>query len=253
MLISIEGLVKNFGAHKVLDGLDLSIEKGETLVVIGRSGCGKSVLLKHIIGIMKPDAGQILMGGEEITKLNESELNRVRKRFGMLFQSSALFDSMTVEENVCFALRRYTSFEEDEIKEIARQKLRLVGLKLEEIAGMYPAELSGGMKKRVALARAIAMEPKVVLYDEPTTGVDPIMADAINELIKDLHDRLLITSVVVTHDMKSAYRVADKIAMLYKGRIIEKGAPEEIQNSDDPVVRQFIKGLAKGPMTEEEL
>lgn len=246
-MIVIEDLHKSFGDNKVLRGVNLKIEKGETFVIIGRSGCGKSVLLKHIIGILRPDKGRILIGGCDITKLNEKKLNEVRKKFGMLFQGAALFDSLTVEENVAFGLRRHTKLSRKEIKRIVSQKLRMVGLV--RIEDLKPAELSGGMKKRVALARAIAMEPEIVLYDEPTTGVDPIMGDVINELIIELHDKLKIVSVAVTHDMISAYKIADRIAMLYEGKIIAVGTPREIKNTTNSIVRQFVTGAAIGPIT----
>ena len=248
-MITIENLHKSFGDSKVLRGVNLTIEKGKTFVIIGRSGCGKSVLLKHIIGILKPDKGRILIDSCDITKLEEKGLNEVRKRFGMLFQGAALFDSLTVEENVGFGLTRHTILGRKEIRKIVSKKLKLVGLA--GIENLKPAELSGGMKKRVGLARAIAMEPEIVLYDEPTTGIDPIMGDAINELIIELHDKLKIASIAVTHDMASAYKIADKIAMLYEGKIIEVGTPEEIKNTKNPVVRQFITGAAIGPITAD--
>ncbi|MCG2676530.1 ABC transporter ATP-binding protein [bacterium] len=248
-MIVIEDLHKSFGDNKVLRGVNLKIEKGKTFVIIGRSGCGKSVLLKHIIGILKPDKGRILIDGCDITKLDKKRLNEVRKKFGMLFQGAALFDSLTVEENVAFGLRRHTNLSREETRRIVNEKLGLVGLARNGL--LRPAELSGGMKKRVGLARAIAMEPEIVLYDEPTTGVDPIMGDAINELIIELHDKLKITSVAVTHDMISAYKVADRIAMLYEGEIIEVGTPREIKNTKNPVVRQFITGAAIGPITAD--
>ncbi|MBU4310263.1 ABC transporter ATP-binding protein [bacterium] len=248
-MIVIEDLHKSFGDNKVLRGVNLKIEKGKTFVIIGRSGCGKSVLLKHIIGILKPNKGRILIDGCDITKLDKKRLNEVRKKFGMLFQGAALFDSLTVEENVAFGLRRHTNLSREETRRIVNEKLGLVGLARNGL--LRPAELSGGMKKRVGLARAIAMEPEIVLYDEPTTGVDPIMGDAINELIIELHDKLKITSVAVTHDMISAYKVADRIAMLYEGEIIEVGTPREIKNTKNPVVRQFITGAAIGPITAD--
>ena len=248
-MITIENLHKSFGDSKVLRGVNLKIEKGKTFVIIGRSGCGKSVLLKHIIGILKPDKGRILIDGRDITKLDERELNEVRKKFGMLFQGAALFDSLTVEENVSFGLRRHTNLSREETRRIVNEKLGLVGLARSGF--LKPAELSGGMKKRVGLARAIAMDPEIVLYDEPTTGVDPIMGDAINELIIELHDKLKITSIAVTHDMASAYKIADEMAMLYDGKIIEVGTPKEIKNTKNPIVRQFITGAAIGPVTAD--
>jgi len=248
-VIVIENLHKSFGDNKVLRGVNLKIEKGKTFVIIGRSGCGKSVLIKHIIGILKPDKGRILINGRDITKLDERGLNEVRKKFGMLFQGAALFDSLTVEENVSFGLRRHTNLNREETRRIVNEKLGLVGLARNGF--LKPAELSGGMKKRVGLARAIAMDPEIVLYDEPTTGVDPIMGDAINELIIELHDKLKITSIAVTHDMASAYKIADKIAMLYDGKIIEVGTPKEIKNTKNPIVRQFITGAAIGPIAAD--
>ena len=217
-------------------------------MVIGRSGCGKSVLLKHIIGILKPDKGKIFIDGRETTGLNEEELNRLRMKVGMVFQGGALFDSLTVAENVGFSFIEHNNISRKELLERVEEALCLVDLC--GIGNLMPTELSGGMKKRVALARAICIKPQIILYDEPTTGVDPITADSINELIKSLHDKLKVTSVVVTHDMKSAYKVGDRIAMMYQGKIIAEGTPEEIQNTQHPVVHQFINGLAKGPITE---
>jgi phospholipid/cholesterol/gamma-HCH transport system ATP-binding protein len=219
------------------------------MVVIGGSGSGKSVLLKHIIGILKPDEGKVLIDGVDITLLKENELYEVRKKFGMLFQMAALFDSMTVWENVGFAILRHRKINEQQIKALAMEKLKLVGLVGAE--DLMPSELSGGMKKRVGLARAIAHEPQVLLYDEPTTGLDPIMADAINELIIEMKQRLSVTSVAITHDMHSAYKIADRIAMLYEGQIISTGTPEVIKTTQDPVVRQFVTGSASGPITTE--
>ncbi|MCM8800970.1 MAG: ABC transporter ATP-binding protein [Candidatus Omnitrophica bacterium] len=249
-MIEIIELSKSFNNHKVLDNLSLRVDKGSTCVVIGRSGCGKSVLLKHIIGILKPDKGKIFIDGKEVTTLKEKELNQLRLKIGMVFQGGALFDSLTVEENVGFGLTEHNQIKSEELEERINESLRLVGL--EGIKHLMPSELSGGMKKRVALARAICIRPEIILYDEPTTGVDPITADGINTLIRNLHDKLKVTSIVVTHDMKSAYKIADKIAMLYQGRIIAEGSPSQIQNTDNPVVYQFINGLAEGPITEME-
>ena len=245
-MIRIEKITKVFGEQKVLNELDLYVEDKKTLVIIGRSGCGKSVLLKHMNGLIKPDSGSILFRGRDITKLSEEELDPIRVKSGMLFQSAALFDSLTVAENVGFVLSRFTDKSKDEIACLVSEKLAMVGL--EGVENKKPAELSGGMKKRVGLARAIAMDPEVIFYDEPTTGLDPIMADVINDLIVDLKQKLKITGVVVTHDMKSAYKIGDKIAMMYEGRIIETGTPDEIQNTGNPVVRQFISGSAAGPI-----
>jgi phospholipid/cholesterol/gamma-HCH transport system ATP-binding protein len=248
-MIEIINLTKSFGANKVLDNLNLIIERGEVIVIIGRSGCGKSVLLKHIIGLLAPDMGQVIVDGNDMTRLEEWVMDKLRLSFGMLFQGAALFDSMTVGENVGFTLREHTNMPEHEVREKVASALELVGLK--GIENLMPAELSGGMKKRVGLARAICNNPKIILYDEPTTGLDPIMADAINDLIIDLNNKLNVTSVVVTHDMVSAYKIADRIAMLYKGRIIAIGKSEEIRDTKDPIVRQFVTGASKGPITED--
>jgi phospholipid/cholesterol/gamma-HCH transport system ATP-binding protein len=216
------------------------------MVVIGGSGSGKTVLIKCIIGLIRPDEGEIYVDGLEITSLNGQKMNEVRKKFGMLFQGGALFDSMRIWENVGFGLRQQNRLNEEEIKRIVSEKLRLVGLK--DIEDLMPAELSGGMKKRVSLARAIAMEPEILLYDEPTTGIDPIMADAINSLIVQMREKLTVTSIAITHDMKSAYKIADRIAMLFQGKIIEVGTTEEIKNSPNPIVQQFIQGKSEGPI-----
>ena len=248
-MIEIRGLCKRFGKKVVLDGLDLTVPRGENMVVIGGSGTGKSVLLKCVVGLMRPDEGEIRIDGEDITRMDEEELVRVRRRFGMLFQASALFDSMDVGDNVGFALRRLRKYPEERIREVVEEKLSMVGLR--EIQRLMPAELSGGMKKRVGLARAIASEPDILLYDEPTTGLDPIMADVINDLIVSLRERLGVTSITITHDMASAYKIADRMAMLYKGRIVETGSPDEIRNTANPVVAQFVQGRARGPITDE--
>ncbi len=244
--IELIDLYKAFGENEVLRGLSLSIREGENMVVIGGSGTGKSVIIKHIIGLLKPDGGRVIVGGEEISAMSEAALARVRKKFGMLFQYAALFDSLSVWENVGFSLRQHTNLSISEIKRIAREKLSMVGL--EGVEEKMPAELSGGMKKRVGLARAIAMDPQILLYDEPTTGLDPIMADVINELICQMNGRLKVTSVTITHDMKSAYKISDRIAMLYEGTIRVVGTPQEIQQTADPVVKQFITGSAVGPI-----
>ncbi len=230
----------------MLDGVNLEIEGGRTTVIIGGSGSGKSVLLKHIIGLLKPDSGQVLMDGIDITKLNEKNLDKIRKRFGMLFQEGALFDSMTVEENVAFPLREHTKMEDKRIREIVAERLRAVGLT--GVENKMPSELSGGMKKRVGLARAVAMNPEIILFDEPTTGLDPIMAEAINNLIIDTQKNFNLTSIVISHDVSSIFRIGHKIAMLYKGRIIEYGTPEEIKESKNPVLTQFLSGSIEGPI-----
>jgi phospholipid/cholesterol/gamma-HCH transport system ATP-binding protein len=246
--IRVVNLHKSFKANHVLRGVHLEVEPGESMVVIGGSGSGKTVLIKCIIGLIRPDEGEIYVDGLEITSLNEQKMNEVRKKFGMLFQGGALFDSMRIWENVGFGLRQQNRLNEEEIKRIASEKLRLVGLK--NIEDLMPAELSGGMKKRVSLARAIAMEPEILLYDEPTTGIDPIMADAINGLIVQMREKLNVTSIAITHDMKSAYKIADRIAMLFQGKIIEVGTTEEIKNSPNPIVQQFIQGKSEGPVTQ---
>lgn len=245
-MIEIRGLTKSFGEKPVLRGLSLTIQTGESVVIIGRSGCGKSVLLKLIIGLLTPDSGQILIDDEDIVQMSAAELYRVRRKFGVLFQGAALFDSMTVYENVSLGLRENTDLSEAEMTRIAQEKLAMVDLP--GVENLKPAELSGGMKKRVGLARALAMNPQYVLYDEPTTGLDPINADVINEMIKSLNDKLSVTTLVVTHDMVSAYKVADRIVMLHRGVIIFDGTPEEIKNTKDEVVRQFIEGRAEGPI-----
>ncbi|MFZ5906704.1 MAG: ABC transporter ATP-binding protein [Nitrospirota bacterium] len=248
-MIEIVDLYKSFERHPVLRGVNLRVERGESMVVIGGSGSGKSVLLKHIIGILKPDKGKVLIEGIEIASLPENRLNELRKKFGMLFQMAALFDSMSVWENVGFALMRHTNIPKKDIKAAAIEKLRLVGLV--GVEDLMPSDLSGGMKKRVGLARAIAYEPEILLYDEPTTGLDPILADAINDLLIEMKQKMSITSVAITHDMNSAYKIADKIAMLYQGQIIETGTPEEIKNTLNPVVKQFITGSSAGPIQIE--
>lgn len=244
--IRVVHLYKSFGDKQVLRGVDLEVWQGESMVVIGGSGSGKTVLIKCIIGLIRPEQGEIRVDGLEITSLNAKEMNEVRKKFGMLFQAGALFDSMKVWENVGFGLRQQTRLSEEEIRKNASEKLALVGLK--DVEDLMPSELSGGMRKRVSLARAIAMEPEILLYDEPTTGIDPIMADAINDLIVQMKEKLNVTSIAITHDIKSAYKIADRIAMLYQGKIIEVGTPEEIRNSPNPMVQQFVEGRSEGPI-----
>ncbi len=245
-MIELIDLHKAFGKHQVLSGLNLSIEDGKTTVIIGRSGGGKSVLLKHIIGLLKPDRGQVLVDGVDMTRLNDRELNEVRKKFGMLFQEAALFDSMTVGENVAFPLREHARLKEKEIWEIVADRLRAVGLP--GVEEKMPSELSGGMRKRVGLARAIALHPQIVLFDEPTTGLDPVMTEAINHLIMETQERFRLTCVVISHDLQSIFRIGHKIAMLYEGVIIAYGAPEEIKTSRNPVIQQFLAGSIEGPI-----
>jgi phospholipid/cholesterol/gamma-HCH transport system ATP-binding protein len=241
-MIEVRDLKKSFGTHSILDGVSFRIEKGESVVIIGRSGGGKSVLLKHLIGLLLPDAGQVLIEGENIVPMNERELLRVRRKFGMLFQSAALFDSMTVAENVGFAFRRERSLPKAEIQEKVAEMLEMVDLPGTE--DKQPSELSGGMRKRVGLARAVIYRPQIVLYDEPTTGLDPIVSDSIDKLILRVRDRLDVTTVVVTHDLRSARRLGQRIMMLHKQRIYATGTADEIFNSQDPVVRQFIDGVS---------
>ena len=245
-MIKIEGLKKYFGPKKVLDGIDLSIEMGKITVIIGRSGEGKSVLIKHIIGLLDPDEGRICLDGLEITGLPEREMNEVRKRFGMLFQGAALFDSMTVAENVGFPLKEHTGLADAEILDIVGEKLKRVGL--EGVEDMMPAELSGGMKKRVGLARAIVMDPEIVLFDEPTTGLDPIMSDSVADLVLHTQKALNTTYILITHDITFTYKIADKIAMLHEGKIIAEGTVEEIKSNKNPVLMQFLAGSAEGPI-----
>ncbi len=245
-MIELRNVYKSFNAHHVLRGVNLKVEAGEGMVVIGGSGTGKSVILRHIIGLTKPDSGEVIIDGVNLADLSEEELSDFRKRFGMLFQGAALFDSLSVWENIGFGLKEHSRLPKDEIMEIVKQKLSMVGLR--GIEHKMPADLSGGMKKRVGLARAIAMNPKIILYDEPTTGLDPIMSDVINNLISQMNTTLLVTSLTITHDMKSAYKIANKIAMLYQGEILEVGTPEEIQNSRNPVIQQFINGSSVGPI-----
>tara|TARA_B100000586_G_scaffold269684_1_gene249370 strand:+ start:819 stop:1670 length:852 start_codon:yes stop_codon:yes gene_type:complete len=246
-LIRVEGLRKSFGDLKVLRGVNLSVSKGESMVVIGGSGTGKSVLIKHIIGLLRPDEGKVVVKGAVISESDRSDLNELRRSMGMLFQQAALFDSMTVGDNVAFELRQHTSMGEEEVSDRVEEMLTMVGLS--RLQDKWPADLSGGMKKRAGLARALAIGPEIILYDEPTTGLDPILADQINDLIRDLQKRLNVTSVTITHDMISAYKIADRIAMLHKGRIEEVGTPGEIQDSSNPIVQQFIHGRAEGPIT----
>ena len=249
-MIEIKGIHKWFDGNHVLQGVDLTIRDGETLVIIGRSGCGKSVLLKHIMAILEPDEGDILIDGRSMFTMAPGEQDQCRLQLGMLFQGAALFDSLTVRENVGFSLFEHTKLSDNVIDQKVREKLGLVGLT--GIEELMPASLSGGMKKRVGLARAICNEPKSILYDEPTTGLDPINADVINDLILRMQKQLKVLSVVVTHDMTSAYKVADRIAMLYQGKIIATGTPDEIKHSKDPIVQQFITGSAHGPITDNE-
>ena len=249
-LIEVHDVHKSFGNKHVLRGINLNVKHGESMVVIGGSGSGKSVLIKCIIAILKPEQGEIYVAGQEIGSLKEKDLYETRKKFGMLFQAGALFDSMKVWENVGFGLLQHSKISKEEVKEIAIEKLNILGLY--HIEDLMPSELSGGMKKRVGLARAIAMEPEILLYDEPTTGLDPIRADSINELIVEMRKKIKVTSITITHDMVSAYKIGDRIAMLYQGKITEVGTPDEIKSSSNAIVQQFIQGKAEGPITQAE-
>jgi phospholipid/cholesterol/gamma-HCH transport system ATP-binding protein len=245
-MIDIRNLRKSFNEQEVLKGVNLSIPKGRITAIIGRSGTGKSVLLKHIIGILKPDSGEMLIDGKNIAGLNGRGLNEVRKKFGMLFQGAALFDSMDVYENVAFPLREKTQMPETEIRSRVERELTNVG-----IVGMnnkYPAQLSGGMKKRVGLARALIMDPEIVLFDEPTTGLDPIMKNAIHRLIWETQRRVGFTAILVSHDIPDVFPFCDYVAMLHAGSIIDRGTPDEIRRTTNPVLMQFLKGEADGPI-----
>jgi phospholipid/cholesterol/gamma-HCH transport system ATP-binding protein len=249
IIVQLRAVEKRFGPLEVLRGVDLDLERGKTTVVIGESGTGKSVLLKTMLGLLRPDAGMVFVEGQQIDTLREKDLVDIRRSFGYLFQMGALFDSLTVAENIAFPLAEHTKFTSEEIKRIVSEKLALVGL--DGIQHKRPAELSGGQRKRVALARAIALDPKIILYDEPTTGLDPIRSDSINDLIIKLKNELAITSVVVTHDMTSAFKVADRILMLHRGHFIVDGTPDEIRNSTDLHVRRFITGDADAGEEDE--
>jgi len=237
-MISVRDLYRSFGEHEVLSGLNLDIEAGTTSVILGGSGSGKTVLIKHMIGLLKPDRGEVLVEGEDIVPLGDRELERVRRKFGMVFQGSALFDSMSVYENVAFPLREHTDLSEREIRERVAGKLALVDL--HGIEEKYPADLSGGMRKRVGLARAIVRDPKIVLYDEPTTGLDPITTDYVDDMILTAKRRLGVTSVVISHDVASSFKVADRIAFLYDGKIVAHSPPAELRRSTHPVVERFL-------------
>ncbi len=246
-IIELRKVRKSFGREHVLRDLDLAIAKDSVSVIIGRSGGGKSVLLKHIIGLMRPDQGQVIIDGQDIARMGEREMAPIRRKFGMLFQESALFDSMNVEENVAFPLFEHTRKSRREVMDIVAEKLAGVGLK--DMGHKMSAELSGGMRKRVGLARALALDPKIVLFDEPTSGLDPVMAATINELIVRTQEEFRATCVVISHDIPAAMSTGHKLFMLFEGRIIAEGTPEEIKEWDDPVVQQFIHGRAEGPIS----
>ncbi|MCP4653015.1 MAG: ATP-binding cassette domain-containing protein [Candidatus Omnitrophica bacterium] len=245
-MISLNGINKTFGNRHILKNISLDIYKGETFVIMGCSGSGKSTLLRTITGAIKPDTGKLHIKNKNILELNNHEFDKIRRDFGMLFQYSALLDSLTIEENVALPIREHTKLADEIIKIIVKLKLSLTGLK--NFEHHHPSEISGGMRKRVGLARAIALDPDIVFYDEPTSGLDPIVAAVIDKLIKDLSKKLLITSVVVTHDMQSVFKIADRIAMIHQGEVIAIGTPSEIQKSNNALVQQFINGQVQGPI-----
>jgi len=244
--ISIKNLVKYFGDHKVLDGVTIDIYRGETFVIMGGSGCGKSTLLRHMTGAIKPTSGTVTVLGRDMSSLSSEDLEKLKPKFGMSFQSAALIDYMTVGENVALPLIEHTKLDREIINIIVKMKLNLVGLGGNE--GLMPSQLSGGMKKRVGLARAIAMDPQIIFYDEPTAGLDPVVCAVVDKLLLDLSKKLLLTSVVVTHNMESVFRIADRVAMLHNGKVLQVGTPEEIKNSENPIVQQFIHGRIEGPL-----
>ena len=248
--LELTGVYKTFGNNNVLNGLDITVEKGKSLVVIGGSGTGKSVMIKSVLGLITPDKGSIKVDGQETTGLRPKERDALMRKFGMLFQGGALFDSLLVWENVAFGLIQGQAMDRKAAKEIAIEKLRSVGLS-ERVAGLFPAELSGGMQKRVALARAVATKPEIIFFDEPTTGLDPIMADVINDLIVEASKGLGATTLSITHDMASARKIADNIAMIYKGKIIWHGPAKDIDHTGNEYVDQFIRGRADGPIKME--
>jgi len=245
-IIELRDVKKSFGDHEVLKGVNLAVRPGTVSVIIGGSGGGKSVLMKHIIGLLKPDSGQVLVQGKDTVPLTERRMTEVRKKFGLLFQEGALFDSMTVEENVAFPLKEHTRLSAAEVARVVDAKLAAVGLSGH--GEKMPSELSGGMRKRVGLARAVALDPEIVLFDEPTSGLDPVMGANINDLILRTREEFGATCVVISHDIKATFAIADEIFMLYDGAIIASGTPDEIRASDDPVVQQFIQGKAEGPI-----
>ena len=249
-MIQVTNLTKRFGEQVVLDNLNLEIPQGQITVLIGRSGEGKSVFLKHLMGLLRPDSGEVVVDDVSIFDLDEYELNENRKKFGMLFQYAALFDSMTVYENVAFPLIEHSNKSKNEIFERVKELMELVGMD-ETVLKKYPSQLSGGMRKRVGLARAIALNPKILLYDEPTTGLDPVMTDVVDHLILNAQKQLQVTSVVISHDIQAVYAIADKIAMLHEGKILMEGTPDEFKNTKNTVVRNFLEGRATGAQLKE--
>jgi phospholipid/cholesterol/gamma-HCH transport system ATP-binding protein len=247
-VISLQHLHKSFSGKAVLRDMSIDVEQGESLVIVGGSGTGKSVTLKHIIGLLKPDKGRVVVADHDITSMNDVELNRFRRHFGMSFQEGALFDSMTVFENIAFPLRRHTKMSETEIR--ARVEECLEDVHLHNVEKKRPSELSGGMRRRVGFARAISLKPDILLFDEPTTGLDPVISDVIADLIVEMDQKLGTTTVTITHDMKVAFKIADRVAMLHEGHIVAQGTPEEFQACRNPIVEQFIEGRAEGPLTD---
>jgi phospholipid/cholesterol/gamma-HCH transport system ATP-binding protein len=245
VMIDIRDLHKSFGNNHVLRGINLQVAEGRTTVIIGASGSGKSVLMKHMIGLLRPDAGKVIVDGIDTAGISQRELSRVRSKFGMVFQGAALFDSMSVGENVAFPLREHRRLRESEIRRIVAEKLKVVDL--EGVEEIFPAELSGGMRKRVGLARAVVLDPRIILYDEPTTGLDPITANSVDEMIINAQQRLGVTSVVISHDIASSFRVGDHVAMIHEGLIVDQGSPEKLRRSEHPYVQKFLSTwFAKG-------
>jgi phospholipid/cholesterol/gamma-HCH transport system ATP-binding protein len=247
--ISLQHLFKSFNGRPVLRDMSIDIQQGESLVIVGGSGTGKSVTLKHIIGLLQPDSGHVYVEGQDLCCMKPMEMNRFRRRFGMAFQEGALFDSMSVFENIAFPLRRHTDLSEEQIRTRVEQCLEQVHLE-RDAGAKRPAELSGGMRRRVGFARAISLQPAILLFDEPTTGLDPVISDVIADLILEMDSKLNVTTVTITHDMKVAFKIADRVAMLFQGQIVEEGTPYEFQQSQNPIVQQFIEGRAEGPLTE---
>jgi phospholipid/cholesterol/gamma-HCH transport system ATP-binding protein len=247
-VIALRHVYKSFSGKEVLKDMSIEVARGESLVIVGGSGSGKSVTLKHIIGLVQPDSGHVFVDGDDLCCMAPMDLNVFRRRFGMAFQEGALFDSMSVFENIAFPLRRHTKMSEEEIR--TRVEECLDDVHLEGVSHKRPSELSGGMRRRVGFARAISLKPQILLFDEPTTGLDPVISDVIADLIMEMDQKLNTTTVTITHDMKVAFKIADRVAMLYRGRIIEEGAPDVFQQSRNPIVQQFIEGRAEGPLTE---